>query len=98
MAKFYHQAIYVDLNTEVELKPMLGGRIYLLIENRTSGASLGDVYLNFDDHADVNNGVVIASGGYYELERVAPDNVLKIRGSTAAGTMQRINVTQGFRD
>lgn len=92
MARFYHKTVYTDAIDEIELKPMKEGRVYLLIENRSSYAC----YLNFDDHADSLNGIEIVAGGYYELERVAPDNVLRLRGTSPAGTPMRLNVTEGY--
>lgn len=91
MARQYHNIKIVGLTKEEQLKALKPGRTYLLIENRSSGA----IYINFDTHADANNGIQIPAGGNYEREIAVPDNDIYILGSDALNN-QNINITEGY--
>ena len=91
MAQQYHHIKVVGATREEELKALKAGRTYLLIENR----STGPIYVNFDTHADATNGIEIASGGNYERENYAPDNLIFIKGTDAANN-QVVNISEGY--
>lgn len=94
MSRQYRQVWYVDAVTEIELKPLklATGRVYLLIQN----GSADDIYLNFGAHADANNGIVLGAGLYYERDKDAPDDYIYIKGAAAAGSLQKVHVTEGY--
>lgn len=87
----YTNQYYLDSVTEVELRPALSGRTYLLIQNNSADS----LYMGFDTHGSANNGLEIPAGQFYERETRVPQNKLYLIGAGAAGSKQKILVTEG---
>jgi len=94
MSRTYRSQYYVDAVTEIEVKPVkaAGGRVYLLIQNRSTDA----IYINFGTHADAYNGIELAAGLYYERDKEAPDDYIYIRGAAVAGSQQAVHITEAY--
>lgn len=97
MPRSYTNQYYIDSTIEIELKPSpgLAGRNYLLIQNN----SVDSIYLGFDTHANQHNGLEIPAGQFYERDDSGcPQNKLYLLGAGAAGSAQKILVTEGYND
>lgn len=70
------------------LYPPMGGRNYILIENR----SVAEIYINFGRVAGLTDGIRVFSGGTYELETAVPQGEIHLAGSITSD--QLINVTE----
>lgn len=94
MARFYRSQYFVDAVIEQEIKPIkaAGGRSYLLIQNR----SIDAIYINFNTHADENNGIELPAGQYYEADKSVPNDYIYIKGAGAAGSLQAVHITEGY--
>jgi hypothetical protein len=82
----------VNLLLEERLRALKGTRDYILIQN----TSANDIYINIDTHADVNNGITISAGLYWERDKNVPQNDIYVRGSVASPALQQLNVVEGY--
>lgn len=92
MSRNLNSTRQINALLEERLRPMKGTRDYILIQN-TSG---NDIYINIDTHADVNNGITIAAGLYWERDKNVPQNDIYVRGSVASPALQQINIVEGY--
>ena len=87
--------VFLDANTNEEIKPPPGGWTYLFIQNN-SGA---DIYYSEGTPADSQNGIVLESGQWYELSsnlgNALPNGSFWLRGSAASPTRQRVQIKGG---
>jgi hypothetical protein len=71
-----------------QIVPANSGRNYLLIQNK----SAGDIYVSFGSGADNFNGIVIASGGFYE-PYIVPSSSIHVK---AAAASSNVVLVEGF--
>ena len=81
--KVLNNTVFVNSGHSIQTEsqqvlPANGGRNYLLIQNN-SGA---DIRASFGNKADLFNGVLISSGGYYE-PFVVPSSSINLLGTAA---------------
>lgn len=87
------KTVYVDQNTDVELRPPPQGRTYLFIQNN----STGDIYYSEGIQANADNGITLQAQQWLELStnlgNAVPQGSVWIKGASAA--RQRVQVKEG---
>lgn len=93
----YQNTYYIDIATELEVKPQKNSnRIYLCIQNRSASS----IDMNVNTHADSLNGQEIQATQTYEQDRGVVSDYLYIRGRAAATTppSQQVSIVEGYPD
>lgn len=89
------KTIYVNADTDVELRPPPGGRTYLFIQNN----SAGDIYYSEGTPANVDNSILLQGGQWLELSQnlgnAVPQGNVWIKGASPTPTRQRVQVKEG---
>ncbi len=89
------KTVYVNQDTDVELKPPAQERTYLFIQNNSSA----DIYYSEGTIATSETGIVLQAGQWLELSsnlgNAVPQGHVWLRGAAASPTRQRVQVKEG---